>query len=109
MSDNKPPIFSDRSLRVGTKIIAIYALFYVVTALVPLLFNPTSDNEFMPQNHYAPVYFNAAIHLVIFIAAIVSIMKKQFSWFLVGISIAIILASRIFYRDISLLVWGWTS
>ncbi|MGB5983124.1 MAG: hypothetical protein WBG46_13360 [Nonlabens sp.] len=109
MTENRPPIFSDRSLRVGTKIIAIYALFYVVTALVPLLFNPSRENELMPQNHYAPVYFNAAVHLIIFLAALLSVLKKRFSWFLVGISIVVILASRIFYRDISVLVWGWTS
>ena len=108
MSDNKPPIFSDRSLRVGTRVIAIYALFYVVTALVPLLFNPASDNELMPSNQYAPVYFNAGVHLLIFFAALYSILKKSYSWFLVGISIAIILLSRIYYRDISLMVWEWT-
>ena len=107
MSDKTPPIFSDRSLRIGTKIVAIYSLFIIATALVPLLFDPVSENALMPQNHYNPIYFSAAVHLLIFIATLISVLQKRFSWILTGSCIAIVILLRIFYQDIAIWVWSW--
>ena len=107
MSENTPPIFSDRSLRIGTKIVAIYTLFIVITALVPLLFNPVSENALMPQNHYNPIYFSAVLHLIVFVATLVSVLQKRYSWILTGACIAIVILARIFYQDIAVWVWSW--
>lgn len=107
MSDNTPPIFSDRSLRIATKIVAIYAVFYLTVAIVPLLLEPT--NELLPENHAAPTYFNAAIHLLMFIAALISILKDAYSWLITGVCIVLIIGSRFFYREIAEWVWTWTS
>ena len=108
MSDNKPPLFSENSLQIATKIIAIYAAFYMITAFVPTFTNPVSENPLMPQNHYHPAYFTVVVHLVIFLLSLWSILKKRFSWIIAGFCMVVVIFFRIFYNDIAIWVWSWS-
>jgi len=106
--DNKPPLFTAKSLRIFTKIVAIYAGFYILTVIAQTISEPVSNNPMAPSNAYMPLYVLAAVHLVLGLINLAIIVTKKYNWFVPSISAIIMILSRIFYNDIALLVWSWT-
>ncbi|MGB3591442.1 MAG: hypothetical protein WBA16_07110 [Nonlabens sp.] len=105
MNEKKPPLFTQKSLVIITKILAIYSLFFTVTAFIPIFKNPVSENPMMPSNHYAPVLFAAAVHFVVFVLTLWSILSKKYSWLLILPLAVIVLLSRFYYDEIAVWVW----
>ncbi|PRP67018.1 hypothetical protein [Nonlabens agnitus] len=106
--DNKPPLFSAKSLRTFTKIVAIYAGFYILTVVAQTISQPVSENPDAPQNAYMPLYFLAAVHLVLGLVNLALILLKKYNWLVPSISAAVMLLARIYYEDIALWVWSWS-
>jgi hypothetical protein len=109
LTDNRPPLFTQKSLIIATKIIAIYALFFMVTAFIPIFKNPVSENPLWASNHYAPVYFAASVHLIVFIVSATSVFLKKYFWPLAISCMIVVFMSRFYYTQIALWVWEWSS
>lgn len=106
--NNKPPLFTPKSLRIFTKIVAIYAAFVILTVIAKAISEPLSDNPMAPSNGYMPLYFFASVHLVLGLINLAVIVSKKYNWFTVSASALIMLFSRIYYEDIALWVWSWS-
>ncbi len=81
----------------------------MVTAFIPIIKNPVGENPLWPQNHYAPVYFAAAVHLIVFLLAGTSIILKKYNWILAIFCMIVIFISRLYYEQIALWVWEWSA
>ncbi|WP_194852155.1 hypothetical protein [Nonlabens antarcticus] len=108
IENNKPPLFTAKSLRIFTRIVAIYAGFYIITVIAKTISDPLSENPLAPSNGYAPLYFLAGVHLLMLGANLAIVLTKNFNWFVPSISAAIMILSRVYYEDIALWVWSWT-
>ncbi len=76
-----------------------------VVALVPIFNNLVSDNPMMPNNHYDPVLFQAAVHLTLFLIAILIIARKKYSWFFAVPVAILLLVLHFYYQEIAVWVW----
>jgi|GEM_PF-5906548 len=106
--NTKPPLFTPKSLRIFTKIVAIYAAFVILTVIVKSISEPLSDNPMAPANGYMPLYFFAGVHFILGLANLAVILTKKYNWFVPSISAAIMLFTRVYYDDIALWVWSWS-
>ncbi len=109
MEDNKPPILNSKNIALITKIIAIYAGFYRCVIIVQLLTNPLSDNPLRPENSYDPVYFMAAIHVLVLVICGASVWFKKFHWAVTLVCALIVTLSRFYYNEISEYIWSMSS
>lgn len=106
--ENRPPLFTSKSLRTLTKIVAIYAGFYLVTVIAQTITQPVSENPDAPQNAYMPLYFLATVHLVLGLSNLALIVSKKYNWFVPAVSGTIMILARVYYDDIALWVWSWS-
>lgn len=105
MSESKtPPILTARSLELTTKVVSIYCAFYLVTVLFKSYVDYTSSDVTMSQEYVVPMFIVAGFHLIIMVFTIFSIIKKQYFWSLAIISILMVLASRIWFEEFSILI-----
>ena len=109
MKDSKPPLFTYKSLMIITKVVAIFAAFYIVTAMVKVYSDPLSEQPTRSTNAYDPMYVVAGIHFVVLIATGATIVLRKYNWVVALLGAAAILLSRIFYQDIALWVWSWSA
>lgn len=109
MEDNKPPILNSKNIALITKIIALYAAFYLCVIIVQLFTNPLDDNPLTPQNAYDPIYFMAAVHAVVLIVSGICVFKKRFHWSVTLICAVVIALSRFYYNEIAEYIWSMTS
>jgi hypothetical protein len=109
LEQERPPLFNDRSLQITTKIVVIYAAFYMCTVVFQLLTNPLEDSPLAPQNAYYPLYFMAVVHLIIFVVTGASVVYKKYFWPLTLVAVAIVAMARFYYNDIALWIWSLTS
>ena len=105
---SKPPLFSAKSLRILTKIVAIYAGFYVVTVIAQSISQPVSENPMASSNSYVPLYVLAAFHLVLGLIHLAIILSKRYNWAIPLLSAALMIAARIYYLEIATWVWSWS-
>ncbi len=106
--DNKPPLFTPKSLRIFTRIVAIYGGFYVATVIAKSISDPLSENPMAPSNGYMPLYFLAAVHLVLGGINLAIILTKKYNWLIPSISAIVMIVARVYYEDIALWVWSWS-
>ncbi|SCX91820.1 hypothetical protein SAMN05192588_0257 [Nonlabens sp. Hel1_33_55] len=106
--DDKPPIFSNKSLRTLTKGVAIYAGFYVAVVVGQTISQPVSENSAAPQNAYMPLYFLAAAHLLLGLINLGIILSKRYNWFVPSISGILMILSRIYHTELEIWVWSWS-
>jgi hypothetical protein len=106
-TNSTPPIFSARSLRVFTRVLVIYAAFYIVTVIAKSISDPISDNSLAPANAYLPAYIMAGVHLVLLIANGALVLSKKYNWVIPSISAAIMILSRIYFQELSVWIWQW--
>ncbi len=106
--DNKPPLFTAKSLRIFTKIVAIYAAFYIATVIAQTISQPAYENAAAPANAYMPLYFLAAAHLILGGGNLALILTKKYNWIIPSISAIAMVLARVYYTDIALWVWGWS-
>jgi len=102
-----PPIFSENSLRTATRIVAFYCLFDLIVRIYTLFYKPATDIV-QCYNSQEPVYFIAGFHLLILIASVVMISRKQYTWWLTGVFIALIIYLRVDYGRIAEWVCSWS-
>lgn len=105
---DRPPLFTPRSLRIFTRIIVIYAAFYIITVVAKSISDPISANSTAPSNGYMPLYFLAAVHLLLLFMNLALILTKKFNWLVPSISAVIMVLARVYYSDIALWVWSWS-
>ncbi len=106
--DNKPPLFTAKSLRIFTKIVAIYAAFYIATVIAQTISQPAYENPAAPANAYVPLYFLAICHFILGGANLVIILTKKYNWIIPSISAVAMVLARVYYKDIALWVWSWS-
>ncbi|WP_213520227.1 hypothetical protein [Nonlabens sp.] len=109
MEQERPPLFNDRSLQITTKIVVIYAAFYMCTVVFQLLTNPLADNPMAPKNAYDPLYVMAVVHLLVFVVTGASVVYKKYIWSITTVAVAVVAMARFYYNDIALWIWSLTS
>jgi hypothetical protein len=109
LEDNKPPILNSKNIALITKIIAIYAAFYLCVIIVQLFVNPLDENPLTPQNAYDPIYFMAAVHLIVLAISGWSVLKKKFHWIVALVCAVLVAFSRFYYNEIAEYIWGLTT
>ncbi|WP_124980976.1 hypothetical protein [Nonlabens xiamenensis] len=109
LTDSKPPILTQKSLIIITKVTAIYAAFYIVTGLVKVFADPLENQPTVSVHAYDPLYVVAGIHLLVLLVTGACIAMSRYRWIITILSVIVVLLSRIFYEDIALWVWSWSA
>ncbi|WP_298952404.1 hypothetical protein [uncultured Nonlabens sp.] len=106
MEETRPPLWNSKSIATVTKVIAIYAAFYLCVVIVQIFTNPLWDNPLAPSNAYYPLYLMAAIHLIVLILTGASVLFKNYHWVVTVIAVLIVTLSRFYYNEIAEYIWN---
>jgi len=106
--ENRPPLFTAKSLRIFTKIVAIYAAFVILTVIAQVISKPRSENPLAPSNAYMPIYVYAGLHFIFGLINFAVIVSKRYNWFVPSLSAIVLLTYRLYYDDLALWVWSWS-
>ncbi|AZQ43853.1 hypothetical protein [Nonlabens ponticola] len=100
-------MFTDKSLGIFTRVLVIYAAFFILVVVAKSISDPVSDNSLAPANGYLPSYVIAGVHFVLLMINGAMIVLKRYNWLIPSISAIIMLLCRIYFQDLSLWIWSW--
>lgn len=99
---NTPPLLTNRSLELITKVIVIYSLFYTITTVFKAIIESGDTQASIPQAYIIPMYVSAALHIVIALCNAWSWRNSRHYWGIaIGSSIAIVCAG-VFFEDFAI-------
>jgi hypothetical protein len=99
---NTPPLLTNRSLELITKVIVIYSLFYTITTVFKAIIESGDPQASIPQAYIVPMYISAILHIVIALCNAWSWKNSRHHWGIAITSGVAIVCSSVFFEDFAI-------